>query len=274
LALARGATRSYIPCARDALKVSCMKRRIKAALGIAALMVLALSAAMAAYIAPATLEEGAYAALVSDEAVRIDEEKDGVSLLPRSQADTGFIFYTGARVPPAAYAAILKPLAQRGIAVFIPQCPFNFAIFDIDRAGAIIADNPGIKRWYLGGHSLGGASAAIFATKISRRRRRPSLPRFLSVRAGRPVFLEGQGSVHSRRPGRARHAREVRGGRRLPAPRYGSYRAQGRQPRGLRALRAAEGRRQRYDAEGRAGAPHGRGPPCLYIGEVNKNGAP
>jgi hypothetical protein len=139
-----------------------MKRRIKAALVIAGLLVLVLAAAMAAYIAPATLEEGAYAALVSDEAVRVAEGKNGISLLPTVQADRGFIFYTGARVPPAAYAAILKPLAQRGIAVFIPRLPFNFAIFDIERAGAIIAENPGITRWYLGGHSLGGASAAFF----------------------------------------------------------------------------------------------------------------
>jgi hypothetical protein len=139
-----------------------MKRRIKAALVIAGLLVLALAAAMAAYIAPATLEEGAYAALASDEAVRVAEGKNGISLLPTVQADRGFIFYTGARVPPAAYAALLKPLAERGIAVFIPRLPFNFAIFDIERAGAIIAENPGLTRWYIGGHSLGGASAAFF----------------------------------------------------------------------------------------------------------------
>lgn len=142
-----------------------MKRNTKRALGITALIAIILGAALAAYLAPASLEETASAALDSDAAVRVEELKDGISLLPQSQADIGFIFYTGARVPPAAYAAILRPLAQRGVAVFIPQLPFNFAIFDIGRANSVIAANPFIKRWYIGGHSLGGASAAIFASR-------------------------------------------------------------------------------------------------------------
>jgi len=139
-----------------------MKRNAKRALGIAALIAIILAAAIAAYLAPAGLEEGAAQDLAPDGKLRIARDKSGISMLPQGQADLGFIFYTGARVPPAAYAALLKPLAERGIAVFIPQLPFNFAIFDIGRAQAIMDANPDVKRWYLGGHSLGGASAAFF----------------------------------------------------------------------------------------------------------------
>lgn len=142
-----------------------MKRRTTLALIVCAFIAFAIAAAAAAYLAPASLEATASAALVSDATVRVEEDKDGIRLLPQSQADIGFIFYTGARVPPAAYAAILRPLAQRGVAVFIPQLPFNFAIFDLERANAVIAANPLIRRWYLGGHSLGGASAAIFLSR-------------------------------------------------------------------------------------------------------------
>ncbi len=142
-----------------------MKRNTKRALGIAALIAIILTAAIAAYLAPAGLEESAALALASDSDLRVLRDKGGISMLPQAQADIGFIFYAGARVPPAAYAPLLRPLAERGIAVFIPQLPFNFAIFAIDRASSIIDANPDITRWYLGGHSLGGASAAFFAGK-------------------------------------------------------------------------------------------------------------
>jgi len=40
--------------------------------------------------------------------------------------------------------------------------PFNLAIFNPGAAGAVIDAYPSIDTWILAGHSLGGASAAIF----------------------------------------------------------------------------------------------------------------
>ena len=44
----------------------------------------------------------------------------------------------------------------------IVPVPFNFAIFATGAAGAVIDDHPEIGAWVVGGHSLGGASAALF----------------------------------------------------------------------------------------------------------------
>ena len=41
--------------------------------------------------------------------------------------------------------------------------PFNLAVFNPSAAEAVIAAHPEIRRWAVGGHSLGGAMAANFA---------------------------------------------------------------------------------------------------------------
>ncbi len=82
---------------------------------------------------------------------------------PDEEATTALIFYPGGRVDPRAYAPILLPLAEAGFHVFAPQMPLNLAIFDINRADAIIAANPDITHWVIGGHSMGGAFAAQYA---------------------------------------------------------------------------------------------------------------
>lgn len=78
-------------------------------------------------------------------------------------AQTGLIFYPGAKVAPAAYAPAAHQLAAAGYLVAIVPMPLNLAIFDADRATAVIAAYPGVRHWAIGGHSLGGAMAAQFA---------------------------------------------------------------------------------------------------------------
>lgn len=39
------------------------------------------------------------------------------------------------------------------------------AIFDVDRADEIMDEFPDIKKWYIGGHSMGGAMASNYAAK-------------------------------------------------------------------------------------------------------------
>ena len=41
--------------------------------------------------------------------------------------------------------------------------PLNLAVLNLNAADEIIAQNPQIKRWVIGGHSLGGAMAAQYA---------------------------------------------------------------------------------------------------------------
>ncbi len=73
----------------------------------------------------------------------------------------GVVFYPGARVHREAYVASWGPIvAATDTLVLIPRMPLNLAVFGRSRADGLIADSPGIERWWVGGHSLGGAMAA------------------------------------------------------------------------------------------------------------------
>ena len=77
-------------------------------------------------------------------------------------ATTGLVLYTGGKVPPSAYAPAARAIAEQGFLVSIVPAPFNLAILDQSAAQAVIDDHPEIRHWAVGGHSLGGATAALF----------------------------------------------------------------------------------------------------------------
>lgn len=80
--------------------------------------------------------------------------------------EIGFIFYPGGKVDELAYAPLLQQLANEGITCVLFEMPFNLAVFDSDAAKKALEELPEIKTWYIGGHSLGGAMAADYASKI------------------------------------------------------------------------------------------------------------
>jgi dienelactone hydrolase len=57
----------------------------------------------------------------------------------------------------------MRELAERGYFAVITPMPLNFAILATGKANDVIAAHPEIEQWYIAGHSLGGASAAIYA---------------------------------------------------------------------------------------------------------------
>jgi pimeloyl-ACP methyl ester carboxylesterase len=77
-------------------------------------------------------------------------------------AETGFIFYPGARVDYRAYSPAAQDLADQGYLVVIVHMPLNLAVMNPDAATDVISAYPDIKHWAIGGHSLGGAMAANF----------------------------------------------------------------------------------------------------------------
>ena len=108
-------------------------------------------------------ESLATAALVGGDGVSVVSiDGDGFILQPGSPSKTGFVFYSGGLVTPEAYAAHLRPIADAGHTVFAPKMPLNLAVFDLSAADEIIANNPEIEFWVIGGHSLGGAMAAEY----------------------------------------------------------------------------------------------------------------
>jgi len=76
---------------------------------------------------------------------------------------TGFIFYPGAKVDPQAYFYKLAFLVtENNTTLFITKPPLHLAFFGINQADVIIENNPNIKNWTNGGHSLGGAMACVY----------------------------------------------------------------------------------------------------------------
>jgi hypothetical protein len=79
--------------------------------------------------------------------------------------DTGLVLYSGGRVDPASYAPIAYQIAAAGYLVVIPKLPFNLAVLDINVATDVMARYPDVQYWAVGGHSLGGAMAAQYASE-------------------------------------------------------------------------------------------------------------
>ncbi|WP_407375101.1 alpha/beta hydrolase [Methanobrevibacter sp.] len=78
--------------------------------------------------------------------------------------DTALIFYPGAKNEYVAYLPMFVDLASKGVDCYIVQMPLNFAIFAQDSADQII-DTTNYSHYIMAGHSLGGLSAASYATK-------------------------------------------------------------------------------------------------------------
>ena len=82
-----------------------------------------------------------------------------------TEGRTAFIFYPGGKVENTAYLPLMYALAKEGILCLLVDMPFRLAIFDADAAEKLFTGCPGVTRWYIGGHSLGGTMAAYYASK-------------------------------------------------------------------------------------------------------------
>ena len=113
-------------------------------------------------IIPAPMQE-AIAAMQSDEQVTVTT-KPWLVFQPNQQIPTtGFIIYPGGRVDPRAYTPQAHAIAGKGYLVVIVPMPLNLAVFGSGRASSVILSYPNIKNWVIGGHSLGGSMAALYA---------------------------------------------------------------------------------------------------------------
>jgi len=105
----------------------------------------------------------ALAALESDGAVRVSRTDYGWFFDGPSE-EAALVFYPGAKVEETAYAPLLHGLAAEGMDACLVKMPLRFAFLGIDRADAVMAAHD-YARWYVGGHSLGGAMAAEYAAR-------------------------------------------------------------------------------------------------------------
>jgi hypothetical protein len=110
----------------------------------------------------------ALSALESTDWVTITQDK-WIVFEPVNETEIGLIFYPGGLVEPTAYALILHQIVEEGLLVIITPMPLNLAIFNTGAANAVIDAYPYISTWIIAGHSLGGASAAIFTENNPKR---------------------------------------------------------------------------------------------------------
>lgn len=75
--------------------------------------------------------------------------------------DKCLIFYPGGLVEDIAYADLLKDIADRGFDCALVHMPYNLAVFNPSAADRVKKEYS-YSKWYIGGHSLGGAMSADY----------------------------------------------------------------------------------------------------------------
>jgi len=141
-------------------------RRLRVWVGLLVLPVLLAVAGFVVWAsAQSSLMPEALAALQPDAQVRVQTEPWLIFQPASRNPPVGLILYPGGRVDPRAYSPTARAIAAEGYMVVIVPMPLNLAFFGPDRAAEVQATFPGVARWAVGGHSLGGAMAARFAQK-------------------------------------------------------------------------------------------------------------
>ena len=112
------------------------------------------------------------ALLVNAANVAVQRSEGLLAFVPRSAPSlSGLVFIVGAGVAPEAYAPMLRPIAAKGHPVFVVALPYRIAPLEqhrvkaMDRARAIVTDQPEAASWVIAGHSLGGALACRLASE-------------------------------------------------------------------------------------------------------------
>ncbi len=95
----------------------------------------------------------------------LQDDPGNYTVLPQKAGDTGIIFYPGGKVDERAYLPLLKKYAENGITCILVKMPFHLAVFNMNGADGIQKQYPRITKWYLAGHSLGGAMAAAYIAR-------------------------------------------------------------------------------------------------------------
>lgn len=142
-----------------------MKKFLKYGLGG---LLLALVLAMGGYLAWSVANEAApapaaVAALQSDSRVTVEDGEYLVFRPAGAEPAMGLVVYPGAGCNVRGYAPVLRRIASRGYLVVAVPMPLNMAIFGAGRMDDVRAAWPGVRRWVLLGHSMGGGMAARYA---------------------------------------------------------------------------------------------------------------
>lgn len=138
-----------------------MKKRRKWIIGIIVLLLLAVAGT--GYVQDYyRSDDMVQTYLKSESPVKTEIIKEGL-FLDGPGEENAFIFYPGAKVEYTAYIPLLYKLSEQGVDVFLVKMPCNLAFLGKNKADSIM-ETYDYDHWYMGGHSLGGAMAAAYAS--------------------------------------------------------------------------------------------------------------
>lgn len=116
------------------------------------------------YLTPLSATPTAIAAAAGTVDVRVTSSPTALTLTPASGGTgTGLVFQPGARVDPRAYLPLLERVSAAGYLVVIVKQPYDIGFTALGAPGGIIDAHPEVRRWAVGGHSLGGVAASSYA---------------------------------------------------------------------------------------------------------------
>ena len=143
------------------------KKRLRIAFFSIALSLLLILAAFFIYVGIYyEADEEAISAFAPMDAVDTEVLDGAIAFKPRdTEVRAGLIFYPGGKVESEAYRPLMAALAEQGILSILIDMPFNLAVLDVNAADGYAALFPGVSRWFIGGHSLGGSMAASYLAK-------------------------------------------------------------------------------------------------------------
>lgn len=108
--------------------------------------------------------------LRSSQSITVRDDATTLAFLPAaSDGSAALIFICGSGIAAAAYAPLLRPVAEAGYPVFVVKLPYRFAPLESNKQGAVdlargvMAAHPQVAHWVISGHSLGAALAARLA---------------------------------------------------------------------------------------------------------------
>ena len=102
--------------------------------------------------------------LKSDEVINLNINQHWYYFDNKENDDTAIIFYSGAKVDPAAYSPLCNNIAHMGIDVYLMKMPLYFPLLNMNAADQVASLNKH-HNLYMMGHSLGGTTAALYLSK-------------------------------------------------------------------------------------------------------------